>query len=58
MNKKYIAPCIENLEYTETEELMGSVSSDYGIEYGGTDDGGLLDPAARTLTNIMFILDD
>jgi hypothetical protein len=50
MRKTYITPDIRLAE-CEGDSLMqplsGVYSSDYNIEYGGTDDDGTLTPGAR-----------
>ena len=48
MNKKaYMPPMMETMELMADQLLMTSgVSSDLGIEFGGVDTGGTLDPAA------------
>ena len=54
MKKKYVIPTMEVLEYAAEEELLNVVSSsDYEIEYGGVSDD--LEPASRTLSNMMFL---
>lgn len=49
MKKTYICPQIsDNEEYYCEFDLLGvSSDSDTGITYGGTDDDGTLDPAAK-----------
>ena len=49
MRKIYMSPTTEILEYAEQEELLGSVSSDYGIGSGGVDGDGSLNPASRVI---------
>ncbi len=48
MKKTYIQPNIEILVEEPLEMLaISSVDSEMGIEYGGVDENGSLDPAAR-----------
>lgn len=47
MKKVYLKPDIENLGADLTVMLCSSVSSDKGIDYGGVDEEGELDPASR-----------
>lgn len=48
--KEYIAPSIEVVEVKNMQLLAGSgVTSDSGIDYGGVDEGGTLDPTAPGL---------
>ena len=48
MKKLYIAPTTETDRQEEQEMLCSSyVSSDIGIDYGGVDEEGELDPDAR-----------
>jgi len=45
--KKYMTPNMEVMEIKTMTLLAGSgVNSDLGIDYGGIDEGGSLDPAA------------
>lgn len=53
MNKKqYLVPAAEMQEYLVESELLTVSSDDYGIEYGGVDDGSN-EPAARMLEDIL-----
>lgn len=55
MKSEYIKPEAEVLKLESWEELLGSVSSDYGIGYGSVDEEGAMDPASRTImTNAYF----
>ena len=49
--KKYTIPAIEVMEAMEEEGLLaGSVTSeDTGLDFGGTDKDGVLDPLSRIL---------
>jgi len=48
--KEYIAPSMEVMEIKNMQLLAGSgVTSDNGIDYGGVDDEGTLDPTAPGL---------
>ena len=49
MKKTYIQPDIEILveEPVEMLAISGVGNDDYGIGYGGVDENGSLDPAAR-----------
>ena len=47
MKKTYFAPTVEVIEVKATQLLMASgVASNNGIDCGGVDEGGTLDPAA------------
>ena len=46
MKKMYMMPAVKDLENEMEVDLM-TVSSDNGIGYGGVDDDGSKDPAAR-----------
>ncbi|MBQ7511806.1 MAG: hypothetical protein IJU11_03580 [Prevotella sp.] len=47
MEKKlYISPVIDVVECEAEEELLAVSSEDYGIGYGGVDDGSL-EPSSR-----------
>lgn len=56
---EYIAPTMEQIELRPMQLLSGSGvnSSDYGIEYGGVDVGGTIDPAAPELSNLESYFD-
>jgi len=48
--KEYIAPSMDVVEIKNMQLLAGSgVTSDNGIDYGGVDDEGTLDPTAPGL---------
>lgn len=47
--KEYIAPSMEVMEIKNMQLLAGSVTSDSGIDYGGVDDEGIIDPMAPDL---------
>lgn len=57
--KEYIAPTMEQIELRPMQLLSGSGvnSSDYGIEYGGVDVGGTIDPAAPELPDLDSYFD-
>ncbi len=44
--KTYMTPEVQVMEAENVQLLTGSVNSDLGIDYGGVDEGGTLDPAA------------
>ena len=47
MKKTYFAPTVEVIEVKANQLLMASgVASNNGIDFGGVDEGGTLDPAA------------
>ena len=56
---EYIAPTMEQIELRPMQLLSGSGvnSSDYGIEYGGVDVGGTIDPAAPELPDLHSYFD-
>lgn len=56
---EYIAPTMEQIELRPMQLLSGSGvnSSDYGIEYGGVDVGGTIDPAAPELPDLDSYFD-
>lgn len=45
--KRYVAPAVDVLAYDGGEELLGTVSSDWGIGFGTVDEDGTMDPASR-----------
>ncbi|MBQ8487155.1 MAG: hypothetical protein IJ533_05865 [Prevotella sp.] len=45
--KRYVAPAVDVLAYDGDEELLGTVSSDWGIGYGTVDEDGTMDPSLR-----------
>ncbi|MBO7069631.1 MAG: hypothetical protein J6W52_13310 [Bacteroidaceae bacterium] len=47
MKKTYIQPCMEEMQAQVTQILAGSVTGVGGIEYGGIDDDGSLDPEVK-----------
>ena len=48
--KEYIAPSMDVVEIKNMQLLAGSgVTSDNGIDYGGIDDEGILDPSSPDL---------
>ena len=49
MKKEYITPCCIKQEIAECCKFLASsgVSGDNGIEYGGVDTNGNLEPAAK-----------
>ncbi len=48
--KEYIAPSMDVVEIKNMQLLAGSgVTSDNGIDYGGVDDEGIIDPMAPDL---------
>ena len=59
MKKEYICPEAMMLETVADEGLLadsGVQSNDeYGIEYGGTDDDGGLEPAVRAVVHTFFV---
>jgi len=47
MKKKYIQPCMEEMQAEAAQMLAASVTGNNGIGYGGTDDDGSLDPETK-----------
>lgn len=48
--KEYIAPSMDVVEIKNMQLLAGSgVTSDNGIDYGGVDDEGIIDPSSPDL---------
>lgn len=47
MRKKYLIPATAVVTTENLLLLSGSVQSDVGIGYGGTDEGGTKEPASR-----------
>ena len=47
MKKKYIQPCIEEMQAQAAQILAASVTGNNGIEYGGVDNDGSLNPETK-----------
>ena len=56
MKKIYIAPCVETEETALESMITVSIQSNRGIDYGGVDANGELDPSAkrRAIEDEMF----
>lgn len=56
MKKIYITPCVKTHETALVRMIAASILSNRGIDYGGVDASGELDPAAkrRAIEDEMF----
>ena len=49
MKKKYMTPTVVVVNIDTKNQLLTISAGDKGIDYGGVDEGGTLDPAAREM---------
>lgn len=57
MKRQYMSPVVEEIVYNGEEELLSTVSSDWGIGYGTVDEDGTMEPASRYLEFDMLTSD-
>jgi hypothetical protein len=53
--KEYTAPAVVLVKTEATQLLSGSGVNATGLEYGGVDTGGAIDPSSRALLDLLDI---